>query len=55
MLELAKLCTFGFPEDSAVAPKHVRILFVKYDFYSFYVHLLVTVLTRTLKDKAQSL
>jgi len=55
VLVLTKLCTFGFPEGGAVAPRHVGILCVKYDFYSFYVRLLVTVLTRNLKDKARSL
>jgi hypothetical protein len=36
---------FAFPVDEAVALKHVRILYVTHDFQSFYVHLLVTVIT----------
>jgi len=37
------LC-FGFPEDGALALKHVGILCAVYDFWSFYLHLLVYVI-----------
>jgi hypothetical protein len=44
---------FGFPEDDTMTSKRVAILCFKYDLYSFYVFLFVTVFT--FKDKARNL